>query len=416
MSESSTHQVTAPPQTGQTMRPWAYLQQIPFVFWMVGATLALALMSNLSAAETIDSFNAGFGRALGEFTLILLPAFTLAAVIAKLDQNPSTRTIATMMGLAPVSGAGMVCPDTAYAALAPAAQTNTKHKLSIAFGAYAGFKLLFPAGPLLVATALGAQNDPKIIWVGALLLLPVWLGGLFWARMMAPRTLEATSNTKEATPFPKDQKSKFNWRANLGPFVILVSLIAIGFFVEFSSLPLLDLLTQPKGALIAAALFALAQLPANEWRPCLEQASRRTAGLILLIGSASAFGAVLTEQLDLSNIATIAQSQWLLFYLFGLTMLFKLIQGSSLATFAAITPVAAPIIAGADISPVIATFAICLGSFIAIMPNDSFYWLVRRDALTHLTTERQAVLLLSGGAIVQALIGLLLLWILSAWI
>lgn len=415
MLETSTHQ-RATSRKRQAAQLWQYLQQIPFVFWMVGATLALALTTNMSAAETINSFNAGFGRALGEFALILLPAFTLAAAIAKFDQSPSSSTIVTMIGLAPISGAGMVCPDTAYAALSPAARSNTRHKLSIAFGAYAGFKLLFPAGPLLVATALGAQNDPRIIWVGALLLLPVWLVGLLLAHAAAPQFQGETSNNTNERKNSIEQQTKYSWRATFGPFVILVGLIAIGFYIDFSTMPPLDLLTQPKGALLAAAFFALAHLPAAEWRACLKQASQRTAGLLLLIGSASAFGAVLTDQLDLSNVATIAQGKWLLIYLFGLTMLFKLIQGSSLATFAAITPIAAPIIAGADISPIIATYAICLGSFIAIMPNDSFYWLVRRDALVDLPKEHQAVLLLSGGAILQALTGLLLLWILSAWI
>ena len=57
-------------------------------------------------------------------------------------------------------------------------------------------------------------------------------------------------------------------------------------------------------------------------------------------------------------------------------------------------------------SPVAAVFAICLGSFVAIMPNDSFYWLTRRDALENTESEGRAIGILAGGAIAQALTGL----------
>ena|GEM_PF-4137779 len=58
--------------------------------------------------------------------------------------------------------------------------------------------------------------------------------------------------------------------------------------------------------------------------------------------------------------------------------------------------------------PVAAVFAICLGSFVAILPNDSFYWLVRRSALEGQSDQR-SIAVLSGGALVQALVGLAVL-------
>lgn len=93
------------------------------------------------------------------------------------------------------------------------------------------------------------------------------------------------------------------------------------------------------------------------------------------------------------------------------TALFKCVQGSSMATFAAIGPVAAPVVLSSGVDAVAAVFAICLGSFIAILPNDSYYWLVRQDALQGERSERRAIFILAGGAIVQALAGLTLLMI-----
>lgn len=403
-----------------TRRIWSHsiqiaLSQFPFVFWMIAGTIVLAIFSGMNATQTIKSFNAGFGKALGEFTLILLPAFTLAAALAQFTQSTSPKALTAMLCLAPISGAGMVCPDTAYAALAPAARANTRHKLAIAFGAYGGFKLLFPAGPLLVATTLGVQNDPKLVWLGICLTIPVWLVGLLWARMVSlpePKIEMAKQNVQQA----QNNDAPIKWKISVAPFALLIALVGAGIIFDFSQWTILDFATRPKGALIIAAIYILSQLPVQNWRPCLEQASRRTANLLLLIGSASAFGAVLTSQLDLSAISQLAQGKWLIFSLFGLTVLFKLIQGSSLATFAAITPVAAPIINAADISPVAATFAICIGSFIAILPNDSFYWLVRRDALAHILDEKRIIYVLSGGAFLQAMCGLVFLWIIIQWI
>ena len=82
-----------------------------------------------------------------------------------------------------------------------------------------------------------------------------------------------------------------------------------------------------------------------------------------------------------------------------------------MATFAAIGPVAAPVVLSSGVDAVAAVFAICLGSFIAILPNDSYYWLVRQDALQGERSERRAIFILAGGAIVQALAGLTLLMI-----
>ena len=83
-----------------------------------------------------------------------------------------------------------------------------------------------------------------------------------------------------------------------------------------------------------------------------------------------------------------------------------------MATFAAVAPIAAPLVATSDLPPVVAVYAICLGSFIAILPNDSFYWLVRKDALPN-EKEASSAKLLAIGASLQALGGLALLLVLN---
>lgn len=366
-----------------------YMPDWPLVVWIILATLVLGLAGGLGATDLVGVFNAGWGRALGEFALILLPSFTLAAALS--------RTVASgagmvMSGVSPVAGAGMVCPDTAYAALSPLAGAR---KLEVAFGAYAGFKLLFPAGPLIVAIGMGIETQAMIVF-GLALLLPVWAVGIWWARLHAAR--EPTDRAEDRGDGRKALA------AMLAPFALLAILLVAGAIADLGSMRLLDLLTQPKGALWAAAALALAQVPASERRACLDSAISRTGSLLLIIGAASAFGAILTTVVPVGGIVAAQSGAAGLLGLFVLTAVFKLAQGSSMATFAAVAPVAAPVVAASGLSPVAAVFAICLGSFVAILPNDSYYWLVRKDALAD-ATEARASMILAGGAVLQAAVG-----------
>ncbi|MEL7126677.1 MAG: hypothetical protein AAGK30_10605 [Pseudomonadota bacterium] len=383
----------------------AYVPDLPLVIWMIVLTLVLGLGSGMAADEVIGQFNTGFGRALGEFALILVPSFTLAAALSRqnLASNAAGRTVALA---SPVAGAGMICPDTAYAALSPAAG---RYKIDTAFGAYAGFKLLYPAGPLIVAAGLGMTGATgatgaapvTLLLCGVLLTLPVWAAGVVWGRLA----------TGDASVGPHDQaqtdRGQILWV--FAPFLVMACLLILGGAVGQTGIGALDFLLLPKGALITAAILALLQTPRDQRRACLDSAVRRTGSLLLIIGAASAFGAVLTGLVALDALVPPGDGALTLIALFALTVLFKLAQGSSMATFAAVAPVAAPIVLASGVNEVAAVFAICLGSFIAILPNDSYYWLVRRDALADAPGEARVMRVLTVGATVQALVGMAVL-------
>jgi gluconate:H+ symporter, GntP family len=372
-----------------------FVPDLPLVIWMVFLTLVLGFASGLGADDVIARFNTGFGRALGEFALILLPSFTLAAALSRKDvaSEAAGRTAALV---SPIAGAGMICPDTAYAALSPAAG---RYKLDTAFGAYAGFKLLYPAGPLIVAAGLGVvEVEPVMLLLcGAVLMLPVWATGVVWGRFAAGVTAAHEPTTTEGNG---------HLLITFAPFLVMAGLLILGGAVGHTGIGAIDFLLMPKGALITSAILALLQTPADKRRDCLDSAVRRTGSLLLVIGAASAFGAVLTSLVSLDRLVPQGSGMLTLIALFALTVLFKLAQGSSMATFAAIAPVAAPIVLASGANVIAAVFAICLGSFIAILPNDSFYWLVRRDALEEEPSEGRIIRILSGGAVVQAFVGM----------
>ena len=375
--------------------PTALLPRMPLMIWLVVITLVLGFIGNMSAPDLIETFNHGFGRALGEFALILLPSFALAAALSQRNTQPAQGAAIIM---SPLASAGMVCPDTAYAALSPMAGRN---KLEVGFGAYAGFKLLYPAGPLIVATGLGVK-DTSIALYGAAILIPVWAAGHLWIRMntTAAEDLDTQKNSSDVV----DLLGVF------APFFILAVLLIVGASVDFSVLPLADFTTNPKGALIIAAIWALIGVPRDKRRRCLDQAIGRTGSLLLVIGIASAFGEILTSVIPMDGILPVSESGTVgIIGLFVLAAAFKLAQGSSMATFAAIAPVAGPFVISANLSPVAAVLAICMGSFIAILPNDSFFWLLRQDALSQIKEDWRAIYILATGATLQALAGLALI-------
>lgn len=379
-----------------------FFPDIPLVIWMVMLAIGLGFLSGLDAQGVVGAFNTGFGRALGEFALILLPSFTLAAALTR--RNVTSEAAGRVAALAsPMAGAGMICPDTAYAALSPAAG---QHKLATAFGAYTGFKLLYPAGPLIVASAFGSLgSDPisplALLLIGLGLTVPVWASAILWTRVIGAADIEPA----KVVSAPSQGAAVF---LAFTPFLVLTALLILGGMFGPTGIAILDFFMLPKGALLTAAIIALLQTPSNLRRTCLDSAVRRTGSLLLVIGAASAFGAVLTGMLPVADLVSPGNGALALVLLFAVTVVFKLAQGSSMATFAAVTPVAAPLVLSSGADPVAAVFAICLGSFIAILPNDSFYWLVRRNALEGQSDQR-AIAVLSGGALVQAFVGLAVL-------
>lgn len=370
---------------------------LPQPIWLMLSALAIGLAGGLNGIEVVRAFSSGFGRVLGDFALVLLPSFVLAACMAKQQLDGADRVAAA---ISPATAAGMICPDTSYATLASVAD---RRKLSVAFGSGAGYRLLFPAGPLIVATGLGV-NSPALFLVGLLLLGPVWLAGELWSRHRSAGTPAGTTSTKIGV----------SWQLGraLAPLAVLGALLLIGSLVDLADSPLATFLTRPKGALIVAAALALAGTKPLARRDCLDTGMRRTAVLLMVIGAASAFGSMLSAVLPLKALLhPLTAVGGVLATLFVITMMFKLFNGASTATFATVTPVLAPIVAAADISPVAAVFAICLGSF-ALVPTDSFYWLVRHDALAG-SNESSALTTLAGGTAIQALVGIATLYALT---
>jgi GntP family gluconate:H+ symporter len=211
----------------------------------------------------------------------------------------------------------------------------------------------------------------------------------------------------EARPHKSVFLSRSDARA-LMPLFVLGGLLIVGGLLNLKAYPVLDFISHPKGALFVAAALALVVTNPENRRECVDTAMRRTGWLLIVIGAASAFGGMISHFVSLDQLLPATTSPvGVIIALFLMTMVIKTIYGSALATFATAAALLAPIVHASTISPIAAVFAICLGSF-AILPTDSYYWLVRSDALGQ-CNERSALITMSGGAALQGIAGFVIL-------
>ncbi|HYD31668.1 MAG TPA: hypothetical protein VEB64_12560 [Azospirillaceae bacterium] len=362
------------------------LLSVPLPLVMLLSALALGIAEGLSGKPLLHALDAGFGAALAEYALILIPAFVLAASLSRAGAQAGSGRAVIL--LAPLAGAGMACPDTAYAALSPVAGT---HKISMLFGAYAGFKLLVPAGPAIVATGLGGF-DVRLAVAAVPVFFVAWFTGLAFAR----RFEKGTSDERPVT------SGRLSGRV-MAPLATIIGLLALGLVLQQLGdlAPLPAFLVSPKGALLVAAVVSLLPLSREDRASALESGMRRTAPLLLTIGAASALGAMLVETLPVSRYADALVSTGLVLpALFVFTATFKVMKGSSMATFAGTSGIVAALLPSLQVSPEAATLAMCAGAFVSITPNDSLYWQVRQDVFAG-QDEAAAMRVLTVGSALQ---------------
>jgi gluconate:H+ symporter, GntP family len=350
------------------------IPRLPFPVVLLLLSLAIGVATGMDQSRFLAVFNRGFGQSLGYFAILLFSSFFLAASISRGEPiNLGRLTVA----LSPFTGAGMVCPDTSYATLSPIAG---RCRSSVAVGSYAGFKLLVPAGPLIIGVGLSADvSRPGFILMGAALTVPVMLAGLACLRFLPGMAEE--DGRADGGLVSAGSASRLQTVRRLFPIGCLALLLIAGFSLHLEGWPLLQFLTSPMGALAATSILTYGLLRPEARLECLEAAMERTAPLLLVIASATALGVMLASVAPLGDLASAFAARHsrlsLVAILFGVTAIFKMVNGSSMATFAAVPPIVAPAVAASSLDATIAVYAICLGAFVAVLPNDSYFWLTQ---------------------------------------
>jgi GntP family gluconate:H+ symporter len=244
---------------------------------------------------------------------------------------------------------------------------------------------------MIVGTGLGGF-DLTLAVAAVPVFFVAWFTGLLFARQF-----------ETATPHDEAMSRSGLSGRLIAPLATIVGLLVVGFLlqsrIELPALP--AFLLSPKGALLLGALVSLLPLSRSDRADSLESGMRRAAPLLLIIGSASAFGAMLVEVLPVERYAHYLVATGLVLpALFLFTASFKVIKGSSMATFAGTTGIVAAFLPSLQISPEAAALAMCAGAFVAITPNDSLYWQVRQDVFAG-RSEASAMRVLTVGSALQ---------------
>src|SRR5690242_7195483 len=95
--------------------------KLPMPLWLIISALVIGLAGGLNYTELVRTFSAGYGKPLGDLTLILLPSFLLAACLKRQSLTGASRLA---VAIAPITAAGMACPDTGYATLSSIADSR----------------------------------------------------------------------------------------------------------------------------------------------------------------------------------------------------------------------------------------------------------------------------------------------------
>lgn len=124
------------------------------------------------------------------------------------------------------------------------------------------------------------------------------------------------------------------------PLAVFVVLLITGYVIPQNQHSVIEFFTTPAGALIATSLWIAVSCKPGEVQDLLSKAMRRTSSLLFTIGCASApgqaLGLVLPKDLIQQAFSASGSTTHILVGVFLLAAIFKTMNGSSLATFAAI--------------------------------------------------------------------------------
>lgn len=372
------------------------IKRIPLPLMLLGIATFILIIQESNFNQFIYHVNEGFGKNLGYFLMIICPSFILAESLSKLKIN---KVLKNGYILAPIFGAAMQCPDTSYLTLNSIMKNN---QILNGFTAYLGFKLLFPAAPLLLSSIIGFY-DVKLIIISFSLFIPLWLVQLVAYKLFIKNyEHQGINSTLEEQD---DKNSIFLYL----PFLIILILPLIGIvFKAFSHTPsYLIILFEPVGALAIGATIAFLSVQSESRKEVLPNALRKCFYLISVIGIASLLAYALNLQFNLTNLVNaLSAKNYISLFIIAITL--KIIQGSSMSSIAIMGSLLSTLSFNSTDEIVLAIMTIALGSMVSILPNDSFYWILKNSAFKNISHIKTNIILFFN-SLFLAVLGMVIL-------
>ena len=355
----------------------SHIKKIPLIFILFISSIILLLLSNIDFFHFNKIVNKSFGNTIGYFFLIIYPSFILAETLQQYKFKSSSKRVVLLSS--PLIGAIMQCPDTAYVSLSSLA--DKKQKPYLALSCYIGFKLLCPAGPLLLGSQLNFFHD-GLIYISLLTFLVVHtLHNIifFYYKLNA----SSISNTRHKPITLRHTVTPYL------PFIFIFTAITFKFlFEKLVKDSTFEILLHPAVIMIIASTMFTFITAHKKLDIIYRKAFEKTSKIICIMGIASLFSASVNHMFSLEKYITLYKNtsfELLLFSVFCLSALIKTLQGSSMAAFAFMGSILVNIQLDNDILIVKTIMVAALGSLVTILPNDSYYWLIKETAFPHIS-------------------------------
>lgn len=368
--------------------------------FIVGIGVGLPVTSILSAMKE------GFGRIMQSLGFIIVLGTTLGIL---LEHSGSTRVMANFIlkqtgerkaSLAMsitgfIVGLPVFC-DSGYIVLSGLNQSLAKRTnisvvamaVSLATGLYSVHCLIPPhPGASAAAATIGADFG-KLILIGISVAVPGMIVGHLWAKYAAKKIQHVAATQEHITdsgPAPSVLMAFL-------PVIVPILLITINSFFAVeknrghSLQKIFSIFGEPVFALTVGVILAfinIHKLTKKHVSILLQESAEKAGGILVIIGSGGAFGAVLaaTKIGEQFSQAVNLQSMGILFP-FLLTFLLKTAQGSSTVAIITASSIVLPLLAGLGLDSengkLLSVLAMGAGSMMISHANDAYFWVISK--------------------------------------
>jgi len=392
---------------------------------MFTVSIIIGLVSGISPAKMTDVIISGFSSFMGYLAIIIVSATIIGELMEKTGATiVISKALLSLVGRnrSPIAvglagfivSIPLICCDTAFLVLSPLARALSKgsgfslrlYSLALAAGALVGFKLIFPSGPLFPATIFGADVI-KVLILGTVAAIPALVVGLLFSYRFG-RDNDA-KESEGVLSFEELEKSYGKLPSLVASFsVLLVPIILIVARSVFDNLldlsnsirVVFDLIGHPVLALpigIGIALLLAKDKPREEVNHWITGGIQRAAPILVIVGAAGIFGAVL----QMTGIGSFLGNSIIAFGVPGVLVAFlvaaliKTMLGSSTVALVTAPAIILPILPSLGISPALAAIAVSAGTLICINVNDSFFWVVTGFGEMDVSTGYRTITLMS---------------------
>ncbi len=261
--------------------------------------------------------------------------------------------------------------------------------VSLATGLYAIHCLAPPHPGATAAAATIGVDFGKLIFAGMLVAIPAMVVGYFWAEY-AGKTMPGKIVTDE--PEDKLVNNLPSLARAFIPVIVpiiligLKSFLARGISVQTGWVSFVVSLVNPATALLVGVLLAFNCK--RKWKNVevayiLQEAVKKAAGILVIIGMGGAFGAILAASRIGDHFSqSLALSSIGVFFPFLVTSLLKTAQGSSTVAIITAAPIVLPLLPalglGTETGKLLAVLAMGAGSMMVSHANDAYFWVIAK--------------------------------------